>query len=244
MSTRKGVVVNMDDLLDEAIVRARLEVDKRREDLTDDKKNKIAEAVGIGAVRFDIIRVAPEKSITFKWEQALDFEKQGAPFIQYSHARACSILEKAPAPAQADFSLLKEKEEAALVKKMAMLPYVVRNAATELKPHYVATYARELAESFNQFYRFVPVLVQSPGSARHGLPWSMRDASRWPRPWKCWASKPSRKCKHWTRRARRPRRIMRAGTSRMPPSAEATRCPTRPPRGRACAERLTIARGY
>ncbi len=52
--------------------------------------------MGIGAVRFDIIRVAPEKSITFKWEQALDFEKQGAPFIQYSHARACSILEKAP----------------------------------------------------------------------------------------------------------------------------------------------------
>jgi arginyl-tRNA synthetase len=163
MSTRKGVVVNMDDLLDEAIVRARVEVDKRREDLTEDKKNQIAEAVGIGAVRFDIIRVAPEKSITFKWEQALDFEKQGAPFIQYSHARACSILEKAPAPAQADFSILKEKEEAALVKKMAMLPYVVRNAATELKPHYVATYARELAESFNQFYRFVPVLSAEPG---------------------------------------------------------------------------------
>jgi len=163
MSTRKGVVVNMDDLLDEAIVRARAEVDKRREDLTEEKKNKIAEAVGIGAVRFDIIRVAPEKSITFKWEQALDFEKQGAPFIQYSHARACSILEKAPAPAQADLSLLKEDQEVALIKKMAMLPYVVRNAATELKPHYVATYARELADSFNQFYRFVPVLIAEPG---------------------------------------------------------------------------------
>jgi arginyl-tRNA synthetase len=163
MSTRKGVVVNMDDLLDEAIVRARAEVDKRREDLSEEKKNKIAEAVGIGAVRFDIIRVAPEKSITFKWEQALDFEKQGAPFIQYSHARACSILEKAPAPAQADLSLLKEDQEVALIKKMAMLPYVVRNAATELKPHYVATYARELADSFNQFYRFVPVLIAEPG---------------------------------------------------------------------------------
>jgi arginyl-tRNA synthetase len=176
MSTRKGVVVNMDDLLDEAIVRARVEVDKRREDLTEDKKNRIAEAVGIGAVRFDIIRVAPEKSITFKWEQALDFEKQGAPFIQYSHARACSILEKAAAPAQADLSLLKEKEEAALVKKMAMLPYVVRNAATELKPHYVATYARELAESFNQFYRFVPVLSAEPGIREARL--ALVDAAR------------------------------------------------------------------
>jgi arginyl-tRNA synthetase len=162
MSTRKGVVVNLDDLLDEAIVRARAEVDKRRADLPEEKKNLIAEAVGIGAVRFDIIRVAPEKSITFKWEQALDFEKQGAPFIQYSHARACSILEKSPAPAQADLALLKEKEEVTLVKKMAMLPYVVRNAATDLKPHFVATYARELAETFNQFYRFVPVLNAEP----------------------------------------------------------------------------------
>jgi arginyl-tRNA synthetase len=176
MSTRKGVVVNLDDLLDEAIVRARAEVDKRREDLPEDKKNKIAEAVGIGAVRFDIIRVAPEKSITFKWEQALDFEKQGAPFIQYSHARCCSILENTPAPAHADLSLLKEKEEIALVKKMAMLPYVVKNAASDLKPHFVATYARELAETFNQFYRFVPVLKAEPGIREARL--ALVDASR------------------------------------------------------------------
>jgi arginyl-tRNA synthetase len=176
MSTRKGVVVNLDDLLDEAIVRARAEVDKRRADLPEEKKNKIAEAVGIGAVRFDIIRVAPEKSITFKWEQALDFEKQGAPFIQYSHARCCSILENAPAPAQVDYSLLREKEEMALVKKMAMLPYVVRNAATDLKPHFVATYARELAETFNQFYRFVPVLKAEPGIREARL--ALVDAAR------------------------------------------------------------------
>ncbi len=176
MSTRKGVVVNMDDLLDEAIVRAYAEVDKRRHDLPEDRKNRIAEAVGIGAVRFDIIRVAPEKSITFKWEQALDFEKQGAPFIQYSHARACSILEKAAAPGAADLSLLREKEEVALVKKMAMLPYVVRNAATDLKPHFVATDARELAETFNQFYRYVPVLNAGPGVREARL--ALVDAAR------------------------------------------------------------------
>jgi arginyl-tRNA synthetase len=163
MSTRKGVVVNLDDLLDEAIARAYIEVDKRRHDLSEEKKRSISEAVGIGAVRFDIIRVAPEKGITFKWEQALDFEKQGAPFIQYSHARCCSILEKEKPPATVDYSLLKEKEEVALVKKISMLPYVIGQASTELKPHFLATYARELAESFNQFYRFVPVLSAEPG---------------------------------------------------------------------------------
>lgn len=167
MSTRKGVVVNMDDLLDEAIVRAKAEVDKRRDDISDEKKQKIAEAVGIGAVRFDIVRVAPEKSITFKWEQALDFEKQGAPFVQYAHARACSMMEKAGITAEnvkTDFEpvLLQEKEEAALIKKMAMLPYVVKLSADDRKPHFIATYARELAENFNQFYRFVPVLSTEP----------------------------------------------------------------------------------
>jgi arginyl-tRNA synthetase len=175
MSTRKGVVVNLDDLLDEAVARAYVEVDKRRKDLPEDKKRKIADLVGIGAVRFDIIRVAPEKSITFKWEQALDFEKQGAPFIQYSHARTCSILEKAR-PGDFNPDMLREKEEVALVKKMAMLPYVVGIASSELKPHLLANYARELAETFNQFYRFVPVLSAEPDLREARL--ALVDASR------------------------------------------------------------------
>ncbi len=175
MSTRKGVVVNLDDLLDEAVARAYLEVDKRRKDLPEDKKRKIADLVGIGAIRFDIVRVAPEKSITFKWEQALDFEKQGAPFIQYAHARTCSILEKAR-PGGFDAAVLKEKEEAALIKKMAMLPYVVEVAARDLKPHLIAGYARELAETFNQFYRFVPVLAAEPDLREARL--ALVDASR------------------------------------------------------------------
>ena len=175
MSTRKGVVVNLDDLLDEAIERAYVEVDKRRKDLPEDKKRRIAEAVGIGAVRFDIIRVAAEKSITFKWEQALDFEKQGAPFVQYSYARACSILEKAK-PQKYDLSVLTEKEEIALVKKMAMLPYEVQAASTDLKPHILAGYARELAETFNQFYRYVSVLNAEPELREARL--ALVDASR------------------------------------------------------------------
>jgi arginyl-tRNA synthetase len=175
MSTRKGVVVNLDDLLDEAVARAYVEVDKRRKDLPEDKKRKIADLVGIGAVRFDIVRVAPEKSITFKWEQALDFEKQGAPFIQYAHARACSILEKAK-PGEFDPAVLREKEEAALIKKMAMLPYVVEAASRDLKPHLIAGYARELAETFNQFYRYVPVLGAEPELREARL--ALVDASR------------------------------------------------------------------
>jgi len=159
MSTRKGVVVDLDDLLDEACERAYIEVQKRRPELSENEKRKIAEIVGMGAVRFDIIKVAPEKMMTFRWEEALDFEKQGAPFIQYSHARACSILKKAgEIKRKFDPSLLTAPEEIELIKKMTLLPSMVDSAAQDLKPYIIATYARELAETFNQFYRAVPVL--------------------------------------------------------------------------------------
>ena len=121
--------------------------------------------VGIGAVRYDIVRVSPEKSTVFNWKEALDFEKQGAPYIQYSHARACSILEKAKEEAAWDPSakiepsLLIEDTEIDLIKKIALFDSIIDLAARELKPHVLAIYARELADAFNQFYRFVPVIA-------------------------------------------------------------------------------------
>ncbi|MFC1787007.1 arginine--tRNA ligase [Halobacteriota archaeon] len=157
MSTREGIVVDLDDLLDEAFDRAYIEVQKRRPELPEDQKRKIAGIVGMGAVRFDIIKVAPEKMMTFRWEDALDFEKQGAPFIQYAHARACSILGKAHL-GDFDPSLLKEPYEVELIKKMAFFPRVIASAAHDLKPNIIAIYARELAETFNQFYLYAPVL--------------------------------------------------------------------------------------
>ena len=95
MSTRRGRVVYLDDLIDECIERAYEEVKKRRaNELTDSQMKKIAKIVGIGALRYNIIKVQPEKDIMFKWEDALNFEGNAVPFIQYAHARACSILGK------------------------------------------------------------------------------------------------------------------------------------------------------
>src|SRR5207244_4486247 len=83
------------DLIDEAIDRAYAEVAKRREDLPEVKKREIAQTIGVAAVRYNIVRVQAEKAITFRWEEALSFEGNSAPFLQYAHARACSILAKA-----------------------------------------------------------------------------------------------------------------------------------------------------
>ena len=159
MSTRAGKFISADELLDEVEKQALTEVTKRRPDAKEDFRNHVAKEVGIGAVRYDIVKVTPEKATTFDWESALDFDKLGAPFIQYSHARACSILEKAPhIPESIDPARLAEDAEISFVKELARFSYVIDLASRELKPHIVAIYARELAEEFNQFYRLSPVL--------------------------------------------------------------------------------------
>ena len=94
MSTRSGVFISVDELMDEAVNRATKEIEKRRTDLDDEEMIKIAEQVGIGAIRYYIARLSPEKHIVFKWDEALSFER-GCASIQYSHARACKLLEKA-----------------------------------------------------------------------------------------------------------------------------------------------------
>ncbi|VVB96073.1 Arginine--tRNA ligase [uncultured archaeon] len=166
MSTRRGVFISADELLDQVEKAAYDEVNKKRPETGEDFKKKVAAFVGIGAVRYDIIRVSPEKATTFDWKEALDFEKQGAPFIQYSHARACSILKNAKDEGfvfdMFDPSLLVEEQEVTLIKKLASFENVIDNSARELKPNLMAIYARELADAFNQFYRYVPVLSVEP----------------------------------------------------------------------------------
>ncbi len=164
MSTRRGIYISLDDLIIEAINRAYAEVKKRRSDISEEEMEKISKIVGIGAIRFNIVRIAPEKPITFKWEEALDFERQGSPFIQYAHARACKILEKDSIPGidEIDISLLKDNYEIDLIKQISKLPQIVLESAVYYKPHLLANYAQELATLFNRFYRFLPVLKAKP----------------------------------------------------------------------------------
>jgi arginyl-tRNA synthetase len=162
MSTRKGKFISADELLDEVEKQAYEEVKVRRPEGSDEFLKLVAAQVAAGAVRYDVVKVSPDKATTFDWKQALDFEKLSAPFIQYSHARACSILRRAEegqeGPVEVQSDLLTGENEIALIKKIAEFDLVIDKAARELKPHQLATYARELAESFNHFYRYSPVL--------------------------------------------------------------------------------------
>ncbi|MBR7123985.1 MAG: arginine--tRNA ligase [Candidatus Methanomethylophilaceae archaeon] len=160
MSTRRGVVVYLDDLIDEAVARAYDEIKQRRTDIPEEKMREIANAVGVGAIRYNIVRVQPEKQFVFTWSDALNFDGNSGPFVQYAHARACSMLKKAGEYQQVvDASKLTDAAEIKLVKVLSKLPEVIRSAAEDRRIHLLPAYAHEVASAFNQFYAAVPVLT-------------------------------------------------------------------------------------
>jgi arginyl-tRNA synthetase len=165
MSTRKGVVVYLDDLMDESVEYAYNEIRSRRSDLSEEKMREIARTVGIGAIRYNIVRIQPEKQFVFKWSEALNFDGNSGPFLQYSHARACSILRKAESfKRTADASKLTDEYELKLVKVLSKFENVIGSAGEGRKIHLIPAYGHEVASAFNQFYAAVPVL--NSGSVR------------------------------------------------------------------------------
>ncbi len=167
MSTREGRTVFLDDLMDEAVLRAREDTRSRRPELDEVAVERIAQAVGLGAVRYNIARMQPEKAMVFRWEDALSVEGSSAPFVQYAHTRACSILAKATAegaPLRRDLdaktaaAALTQPAELTLTRWVARLPGLIDECAEDRKVHSLAAYAEGLASAFNVFYRDVPVL--------------------------------------------------------------------------------------
>ena len=159
MSTRKGVVVYLDDLIDESVSRAYEEIKSRRSDMSEEKMREIARIVGIGAIRYNIVRVQPEKQFVFKWNEALNFDGNSGPFLQYSHARACSMLRKAGEFKEVvDSSKLTDEYEIKLVKVISKFSSVIESAGEMRRIHMLPAYGHELASAFNQFYASVPVL--------------------------------------------------------------------------------------
>jgi arginyl-tRNA synthetase len=163
MSSRRGRYITLDEVMDEAVSRAYDEVAKRSPQLPEEEKRKVAEFVGIGAVRYALVEVDPSKPVEFNWERVINFERNSAPYIQYTHARACSILRKASRkPENPDYGLLREKLENEIVFALAEFPEVFIEAADFLKPNMIADYSNALADKFNTFYNALPVIRAEP----------------------------------------------------------------------------------
>ena len=162
MSSRRGHYITLDQVLDEAVERAYEEVSKRSPLLSEEEKRKISGFVGLGAVRYALIDVDTSKPVVFTWDRVLNFETNSAPYVQYSHARACSILRKAAKqPENVAFEVLTERLERELVLNLSSFPDTFIEASEYLKPNLIADYANALADKFNTFYNALPVLKAS-----------------------------------------------------------------------------------
>ena len=164
MASRDGTVVLLEDLIAEAQTRAREVVEEKNPTLSDREKDRIARSVGLGAIKYPMLDRDNTRIVTFDWDTALDFNGQAAPYIQYAHVRAVSILEKSGGPRPADRAPVHDLDEPEieLVEALSRVPGELENAAAELKTLPVTRAAYQLAQAFNAFYRSCPVLNADP----------------------------------------------------------------------------------
>ena len=165
MKSREGTVVDADDLVAGMISQARQTVDEagKFDDMTEEEKNEVARIVGMGALKYFLLKVDARKNMLFNPEESIDFNGNTGPFIQYTYARIRSILRKAadagikvPAQLPADVELSTKEEE--IVQHIADFAAVVRQAGTEYQPAAVANYCYDLVKEYNQFYHDFSIL--------------------------------------------------------------------------------------
>jgi len=162
MKSREGTVVDADDLITEVKDLSREELKKRYKEITEDELEKRAEQIGMGALKFMLLKQNPERDMTYDPKESISFEGETGPYLQYSHARICSILRKNETKdtkqEDIDFSLFKEKVEFNLINKLFTYKQVVEDAANQYKPSLISRYLLDLTQLFNEFYHSCPVL--------------------------------------------------------------------------------------
>ncbi|MBO6046072.1 MAG: arginine--tRNA ligase [Bacteroidales bacterium] len=172
MKSREGTVVDADDLIEKMYEEAKAtsEESGKLEGLADDEKEKLYRMIGLGALKYFIIKVDPKRKMLFNPKESIDFNGNTGPFIQYTHARICSILRKAEerglkhTVAEIPEGVELSPKEIRLVKILNGYPQKVAEAAAALSPALIANYAYELAKEFNQYYHDTPVLrEEDPG---------------------------------------------------------------------------------
>ena len=163
MSTRMGNLIFLEDVIDKAVDLARQIIQEKNPELKD--KDRVAEMIGIGAVIFGDLSNDRIKDIDFDWEKILDFSGETSPYIQYAHARICSILRKDNVRVlpEVNYALLQTQEEQTLILAMARFSETIKKAGESYKPSILARYLIELTRDFNNFYHRCPVLTAEKG---------------------------------------------------------------------------------
>ena len=166
MKSREGTVVDADDLMADMVAEARRVADSlgKAQDLDEDTKAQVAEIVGLGALKYFLLKVDPRKNMMFNPEESIDFNGNTGPFIQYAYARMRSVLRRAAEAGvqPVDYSAVVPGErEVALIQRLADFPSVVAEAGRSYSPALIANYAYDLVKEYNQFYHDCPILRES-----------------------------------------------------------------------------------
>ncbi len=176
MKSREGTVVDADDLMDEMIASAKKiaeESGKKMDGFTEEEKKEVARRVGLGSLKYFILKVDPRKNMTFNPEESIDFNGNTASFIQYTYARICSLLRTAKEMGEdvAISSLKKElsiaEKEIALIARLEEYAVVVKEAGANFSPALLANYTYDLVKEYNQFYHEFSVLKEEDASLRN-----------------------------------------------------------------------------
>ena len=172
MKSREGTVVDADDLMDKMVDDAR-EISKDKvntlQGITEDEANEIARKVGLGALKYFILKVDPRKNMLFNPAESIDFNGNTGPFIQYTYARIQSVMRKAEKPEQLDKLeqlVGLDPKELALIQRLCEYPAVVRNAGDNFSPAVICNYAYDLACDFNSFYHDLSILNEPDKTKR------------------------------------------------------------------------------
>lgn len=167
MKSREGTVVDADDLMEEMINTARETSQElgKLDNCTEEEKNTIARMVGLGALKYFILKVDPRKNMTFNPKESIDFNGNTGPFIQYTHARIKSVLRKATEQGVnfgtiVDMQLEISEKESYLIQLLSEFPTVVKQAGEEFSPALIANYEYELVKEYNQFYHDFSILKE------------------------------------------------------------------------------------
>lgn len=174
MKSREGTVVDADDLMADMVADAKKVIEERGEikkldGATPEEVDTIAETVGMGALKYFLLKVDPRKNMTFNPEESIDFNGNTGPFIQYTYARIRSVLRKAAESgvATADYSAVKPGErEIALIQRLADFPSTVSEAGRTYSPALIANYAYDLVKEYNQFYHDCTILGETDPAVR------------------------------------------------------------------------------
>lgn len=153
MSTRRGNIIILEDVIDQAVALAKEKIIEKNPDLKN--IDATAKMIGVGAVIFSQISVRRHKDVNFNWDEVLNFEGETGPYLQYTHARLCSLLRifDGKITPNIEFNLLDREEETRLVELLADFPKAVEDAAHNYDPVYVATHLLKVGSAFNTFYQ-------------------------------------------------------------------------------------------